>query len=105
MKKNSKTSAKTTKVEYAEKIGGQLNVEKQFVELVLDYFVYNVKKSLVNGETVLVSGLGTFRMYHKKATQKHDINTGTTIHVPAKNIIKYSMSKKILEQINSEPKK
>lgn len=100
-----KDKVKITKVEIAEKIGAQLNVEKQFVELVIDYYIHNVKKSLANGDAVYIAGFGTFRRHHKKATHKHDINTGTTIHIPEKNIIKYVMSKKILEQINSEPKK
>lgn len=94
-----------TKVELAEVIGGRLNVEKQFVELVLDYFVNEMSKSLRAGDTVYLKDFGTFTMYHKKATQKHNINTGETIPVPAKNIVKYAMSKKIIEQLNSEPKK
>jgi DNA-binding protein HU-beta len=100
MKKKAKT-----KVDFAETIGGRLNVEKQFVDLVLDYFIYEMKKSMKQGESVYIHELGTFSMYHKKATQKHNINTGETIPVPAKNIIKFSMSKKIIEQLNTEPKK
>lgn len=94
-----------TKVELAEVIGSRLNVEKQFVELVLDYFVNEMSKSLRAGDIVYLKDFGTFTMHHKKATQKHNINTGETIPVPAKNIVKYAMSKKIIEQLNSEPKK
>ncbi len=96
---------KKYKSDFAEKISGQLNVEKQFVELVLDYFIKNVRDEIRAGESVYLSGFGTFKMHHKKATFKYDINTGTRIPIPAKNVVKFSVSKKITEFINTEKKK
>lgn len=95
------SKVKVNREQLATDISAQLNVEKQFIELVIDYFSYNVRKQICAGETVHITGLGTFKQRHKKATNKHDINTGLTIPIPAKNIIIFEASKKLIEQANN----
>lgn len=70
------------------------------VELVINTFLESVKESLIKEESVTIVGFGTFLVKEMKARNGHIPATGQPLLIPARKVIRFRPSKKII--INKE---
>jgi len=65
-------------------------------QIILDVFIDGVKRGLKNGDNVKIRGLGTFFLQDRKPRTALDPRNQEVIQVPAKTVVKFKASKKIL---------
>jgi DNA-binding protein HU-beta len=75
-----------TKQNLADKISKKKNLTNEASRAAIEGFKDSVKESLANGETVYLRGFGTFMPKMRKAKVARNINKGTSIPIPARNV-------------------
>lgn len=79
----------------ASKTGGT----KKMVADVLDAVLESVMASLKKGDTVTLTGFGTFRAVHQKESMKRNPKTNAPVRVPAKNVPRFRAGKQFREMV------
>lgn len=75
-----------TKAELVNTIAIQTGYDKTTIMNIVESSMYNVKKSLSEGEFVYLRGFGTFGIKERKARIARNICAKTSIQVPAHKI-------------------
>ncbi len=78
------------------------NLKKNEARKVYNAIIQNMFQSLVEGETVRLSGIGALSVTTRKATTYRNPQTKELIKKPSHKRIKLSMSKNIKEVLNAE---
>jgi len=73
--------------------------KNQSVELV-ETLIEIIKKTLVSGDHVLVSGFGTFRVKEKRERRGRNPKTGEDLMIEPRRVVKFHCSRKLRLQIN-----
>lgn len=81
------------KQELIQRIAEEVNVPKPKVKAVVDKVFDIVSEEIAKGETVSVPGLGKFTTQERPATTKTNPETGETVEVPAKQVVKFKQAK------------
>ena len=89
-----------TKAELVEMMAKDANISKVAASTALDSFMTNVTKSLKkkDGKVTLV-GFGTFAKIRRKARKGRNPQTGDSIKIKARNVVKFRPGKKLKDAI------
>lgn len=89
-----------TKAELIEKMAKDANISKAAAGLAVDSFITNVTKALKkkDGKVTLV-GFGTFQKTRRKARKGRNPQTGETMKIKAKNVVKFKPGKKLKDAV------
>jgi len=89
-----------TKAELIEKMAEDAGIPKVAAAAALNSFTANVSKALKkrDGKLGLV-GFGTFSKVRRKARTGRNPQTGESIKIKARNVVKFKAGKKLLEEI------
>lgn len=88
-----------TKAELIGVIAGGAGVTKAAAAKALDVYVETVAKELKkNGKLGLV-GFGTFAVVKRKAREGRNPQTGKTIKIPAKKVVKFKAGKALADKV------
>lgn len=82
-----------TKAELTNAIAQETGISCKNVSLALESFFSNVKTALQNNDEVIIRNFGTFHMKHKAAKIARNIQQGTSIVVPEKDVPHFTPSK------------
>ena len=95
-----------TKAEIVNNISGKLGLEKSDTQRVVESFMEEVIKSLVEGENVYLRGFGSFTIKTRAEKTGRNISKNTTIKIPAHNIPAFKPAKVFVEGVktNNEAK-
>ena len=88
-----------TKTDLIDTMANTLNMPKAQVKKVVDALVEGITKSLVRGEKVQVSGLGTFEIRRKKEREGRNPQTNAKIMIAARNAVGYKPAKPLKEAV------
>ncbi len=88
-----------TKTDMIDRLADQLNMPKAQVRKVVDALVEGVTQTLVRGEKVQVSGLGTFEVRTRKAREGRNPQSGEKITIPARNAVGFKPAKPLKEAV------
>ncbi|MEE4137103.1 MAG: HU family DNA-binding protein [Desulforhopalus sp.] len=88
------------KKELIESIAGAADISKAAAEKALNGTLAAVAESLKKGDKVTLVGFGTFSISKRDARQGRNPQTGKTIKIPAKKIVKFKAGSKLSEAIN-----
>jgi DNA-binding protein HU-beta len=91
------------KSDLIEAIARDAGISKTAAKDVLDSFMKNIRESLKKGERVTLIGLGSWTLSKRAARSGRNPQTGKTIQIAAKNVIKFSPSR-ILRGDDTGPK-
>jgi integration host factor subunit alpha len=80
----------------AEETGFSRNQSVELVEALIEI----IKKTLVSGDHVMVSGFGTFRVKEKKERRGRNPRTGEDLMIEPRRVAKFHCSRKLRLQIN-----
>ena len=75
------------------------NTPKAQARKMLDTLVEVITKSLMKGEKVQISGLGTFEVKSRKARPGRNPQTGEKITIPARKVVGFSISKPLRDAV------
>ncbi len=87
---------KATLVNY---IANKTGMTKKDVNASLDAMVDAVVSTVSKGDSVTLTGFGTFLSVHRQATTKRNPKTGAAVSVKAKNVPKFRAGKAFREAV------
>jgi nucleoid DNA-binding protein len=73
---------------------------KYMIDWAYTCFIEAIIKSLIDGKTVNLRGLGTLSVYETEETKGYDINTGTTTIRPPRRRIRFQISKSLIANLD-----
>jgi len=89
------------KVELIAQVSKESDMPRQDIGKAIESFMQVISKALVNGESVVLVGFGTFKVTHRKARMGRNPKTGETINIPEKKTPRFSPGKALSEAIAS----
>lgn len=84
-----------TKQEIAQQISKKTGYPIHEVMTVVEGFTEALIESFGRGENVYLRGFGTFGIVTRKEKIARNIKAGTTVNVPAHNIVKFKLSNQV----------
>jgi DNA-binding protein HU-beta len=78
------------KTDLVEVMVSNTDFTKKQAKEAIEEFVTAVTNSLKLGEKVSIPGLGTFSVVQRSARVGRNPQTGATLNIPAKNVVKFS---------------
>ncbi len=88
------------KKQLIEEIAKHTNSNIKEAGEVLKAFTSSIEKSLKGGDSVKLIGFGTFSVTKRSAREGRNPQTGKTIQIPARRLVKFKPSKALNEQFN-----
>ena len=89
-----------TKQELITRISENAKINKTEATKSLDAFITTVTSTLTNGETLTISGLGTFSTATREARTGRNPRTGESINIPKTVVAKFRPAKVLKENLN-----
>jgi len=65
----------------------------------LNTIITNITKSLIKGESVILTGFGTFKVMKRAARIGRNPKTGATIKIPARRVARFSAGKELKRSV------
>lgn len=78
-----------TKLEISRELADRTGLSLTDATLSTDAFFDIFKDAFANGRDVFVRGFGTFKVIERKQKVARDINKGTQVIIPARNVVKF----------------
>lgn len=88
------------KSELINAISNESELSKGLSEKALDALAVVLKKQLLDGEALLIPGIGTFSVIQKAARLGRNPKTGDTVEIPAKKTVKFKATKTLADAVN-----
>lgn len=88
------------KEQLVTKIAEDVGTSKAQANEFFDAFVSVVTETLVNGDNVQLAGLGSLASKTRAATTGRNPRTGEQIQIAEKNVVKFSIAKKLKDAVN-----
>jgi integration host factor subunit alpha len=90
-----------TRKELTDTLANQLGYSQSSCALIVDSFLDNMKKSMVDGESIKLVHFGTFTVRNKSPRRGRNPRTGETITIKKRQAVSFRPSKKLRELVNS----
>lgn len=91
---------KVTFPELVEQVAQYANTSKRMSELFLKELFATISQSLIDGESVKVKGIGTFKLTEVSPRKSVDVNTGEEIEIPGHKKLSFAPDKDMAVAIN-----
>ncbi len=88
-----------SKAELVEQIAAQANLTKVDAERAVNAFISAVTGSLKKGEDVTLVGFGTFAVGDRAERQGRNPQTGKSITIAAKKVVKFKPGKALKDEV------
>jgi DNA-binding protein HU-beta len=88
------------KSELVDAIAQQADISKAAATRALDAVIHAVKTTLKKGDSVTISGFGTFAVNKRKARTGRNPRTGTAIKIKASKVPKFRPGKALKDTLN-----
>ena len=85
------------KAQLVEEVAAEIGLTKKEVNNVVDAMVSAITDSLARGEKVTLVGFGTFMTVERKARRGRNPQTGQSIQIPAKDVLKFKAGTSLRE--------
>ena len=93
-------NTKITFVELVDMIAESTSTTKRVCELFVKELFATVSQALIDGESVKIKGIGTFKVARMKPRKGVDVNTGEPIQIESHNKLTFTPDKSLAEAIN-----
>ncbi|MGB2129614.1 MAG: HU family DNA-binding protein [Flavicella sp.] len=88
------------KSELIDAMAADAGISKAAAKAALESLTNNVTKSLKNGDKVALVGWGTWSVSKREAREGRNPQTGATIQIAAKNIVKFKAGAGLSDSVN-----
>lgn len=90
-----------TKAELIEKIHAKSGLPtKAKTEATLDATIAAITESLAAGESITLTGFGSFKVTKRAARKGRNPRTGQEINIPPSSVVKFTPGKNLKEAVN-----
>ncbi len=90
---------KITKQDLSNVLANYTNTKKDAGEA-LNALIAEIKKSLQEGSSVIITGFGTFSVVDRAAREGRNPATGEAIQISARKIVKFKVGKTLKDSVN-----
>jgi DNA-binding protein HU-beta len=87
------------KADLVDVMAKEADITKAAAAMALDAYVDAVTKELKKGGKIGLVGFGTFSVSKRKAREGRNPQTGTTIKIPAKKVVKFKAGKELADKV------
>ena len=91
-----------TKADIVNEIEKNTGIEKVQVQQVVEYFMENIKETMMAGNNVYLRGFGSFIIKRRAQKVARNISKNTTITIPAHNIPAFKPSKTFAGEVKAK---
>lgn len=84
-----------------QKIADQAGISKSQAEDALNAMTTAIGDALKNDDSVTLVGFGTFSVNRRDARSGRNPQTGESINIAAKNVVKFKPGKKLSDSVNA----
>ncbi|MBU1027013.1 MAG: HU family DNA-binding protein [Candidatus Margulisbacteria bacterium] len=88
------------KQQLISQVAKQCKLPKSQIMTMADSMFDTIEKSLKKGQDVRLVGFGTWKKSKRKARTGRNPQTGKSIKIPARNVVKFKAGQALLEMIN-----
>lgn len=88
------------KSEYVKVVSDKVGLSKSKISDVLDVFIQEINKDLVENGRTLVAGLGTFTVSTKTSRTWKNPRTGEKEEVPVRRKVQFKASQQTIDKLN-----
>jgi DNA-binding protein HU-beta len=88
------------KTDLIEGMAEDAGISKSAAKKALESFTNHIGKSLKNGDRVSLVGFGSFSVSKRAAREGRNPQTGKTIKIAAKNVVKFKAGSDLQKQVN-----
>ena len=88
-----------TKADLANTLFEQLGLNKREAKEFIELFFEKIRESLENGESVKLSGFGSFSVRDKRSRPGRNPKTGEEVAVTPRRVVTYKASQKVKDRI------
>ena len=88
------------KAELVAAMAQEMNTAKHIADEALFALATVLKKQLLDGDALLIPGIGTFSVIQKAARLGRNPKTGETVEIPAKKSVKFKATKTLADAVN-----
>ena len=90
-----------TKSDIIEDLNNRIGLNKREAKELVDSVFETIKKTLINGEEVKVSGFGNFQLKDKHARPGRNPRTGEDVEITARRVVTFKSGQKLKEKVKS----
>lgn len=90
------------KTEIIRRLAKEHGKSKKEVLILIDGFIGELKKSLIEGDRITLSGFGSFSPSERKGFEGVDPRTGEPLVIPSRKIASFRCSKAFKEELNED---
>ena len=91
-----------TKAHLADSIHNQLNLPKNQSIQAVESIIEMIKKTLENGEDVLITGFGKFYVKEKKGRRGRNPQTGEDLMLGSRRVVSFKCSTVLRDRMNGK---
>jgi len=88
------------KTELINQIAESADINKKQAGDALQAFMIAITDTMKKGEKLTLIGFGTFSITERKARDGRNPQTGKTIKIPAKKVVKFKVGSKLADAVN-----
>ncbi len=88
------------KSELIDAMAAESGISKAAAKKALDAFMGSVSNTLTKGGRVSLVGFGSFSVSRREARDGRNPQTGKTIKIPAKNVVKFKAGADLVNTVN-----
>ncbi len=88
------------KTEFINQIAESADINKKQAGDALQAFMIAITDTMKKGEKLTLIGFGTFSVTERKARDGRNPQTGKTIKIPAKKVVKFKVGSKLADAVN-----
>ncbi|PJB76891.1 MAG: DNA-binding protein [Acidobacteria bacterium CG_4_9_14_3_um_filter_49_7] len=88
------------KTELIAKVAEETELPKGKVQVVLDGIINSIGDSLKSGDKVSFVGFGTFEVAKRDARTGRNPQTGDSIKIPARKVVRFKAGKQLKDNVN-----
>ena len=77
-----------------------MNTNKHVADEALTAIAHVLEFQLMNGESLLIPGIGTFSVIQKAARLGRNPKTGDSVEIPARKTVKFKATKTLADSVN-----
>lgn len=88
------------KKELIDRVANKRNMTKKEAELLVDTVFDTITESVLEGDKVLLSGFGTFKVHHREERKGVSPKSKEIITIPASKTLTFKPSNKLKDEMN-----
>ena len=91
--------ATITKADMVEYLHNELGLNKSDCKILIEDFFDEIKKALISGEEVKLSGFGNFELLNKNERPGRNPKTGEEVKISARRVVTFRAGNKLRKKI------